>query len=142
MVLRRSGAKRAKCVLFSSDLENPTPCSIHPTPYTLHPTLYTLHPTPYTLHPTPCTLHPTPFTLHLTPHLLQVVLRRSGAKRAKCVLFTSDLEKQAISTQMADAAVMQVQIAFSHSLGLHRSSPESGDLQCKPGISETTVCSH
>eukprot|EP00290_Baffinella_frigidus_P001588 CAMPEP_0180186658 /NCGR_PEP_ID=MMETSP0986-20121125/43102_1 /TAXON_ID=697907 /ORGANISM="non described non described, Strain CCMP2293" /LENGTH=1467 /DNA_ID=CAMNT_0022140679 /DNA_START=129 /DNA_END=4533 /DNA_ORIENTATION=- len=47
------------------------------------------------------------FVMLSTSINLNVVLRRSGAARAKCVLFTSDLEKQHTSTQMADAAVMQ-----------------------------------
>ena len=34
------------------------------------------------------------------------------------------------------------QLAFSIRLDLYRSSPESGDMQCKPGVSKPTICSH
>ena len=34
------------------------------------------------------------------------------------------------------------QIALFNSSDLSRSSPEFGDLQGKPGVSETTICSH
>ena len=34
------------------------------------------------------------------------------------------------------------QIAFSNPRDLHLSSPESGDLQCQPGVSTSTMCSH
>ena len=33
-------------------------------------------------------------------------------------------------------------IVFSNPLDLNRSSPESDDLQCRPGVSKTTICSH
>lgn len=38
---------------------------------------------------------------------IKAVLGRAGVLRSRCVLFTSDLDKQAVSTQIADAAVMQ-----------------------------------
>ena len=34
------------------------------------------------------------------------------------------------------------QISFSQLLDLYRNSPESGELQCKPGLSKTAISRH
>ena len=107
----------------------------HPTPYTPNPKPYTLHPTPFTLIPHPYTLHPTPYTLHPKKRT-----EGSHGCSGSILFLASDLLWLVVKWIHLSLSLHQPaesdQIACFKSLGVYRSSPESGDLKCKPGVSK------